>query len=216
MSAARQVIGKRLTESKQTIPHYRLQRDVRAEALTAHRRALHEAGTRASVNDLIVRASALALVRHPTVNAQVDGDEILQYARADIAIAVATPGGLMTPIVRAADLKSIGELARESAELARRARDGQLRREEISGGTFTVSNLGMFGLTSFDAIINPPQVAILAVGALTERAVVAEGALTAAPVMTLTLSADHRVVDGAVGAQFLATLAELLEKPAQL
>ncbi len=216
MSPARLVIAKRLTESKQGIPHYRLKRDVRAGALSAHRRALHEAGTRVSVNDLIVRASALALVKHPEVNAQFSGEEILQYAHADIAIAVATPGGLMTPIVRGADGKSVAEIARESAELARRAREGALKREEIAGGTFTVSNLGMYGLDSFDAIINPPQVAILAVGALAERAVVDGGAVVAAQVMKLTLSADHRVVDGAVAAQFLATLAELLEKPAQL
>jgi pyruvate dehydrogenase E2 component (dihydrolipoamide acetyltransferase) len=216
MSAARLVIARRLTESKQSIPHYRLKRDVRAGALSAHRRALHEGGTRVSINDLIVRASALALVQHPAVNAQLSGEEVLQYAHADIAIAVATQGGLMTPIVRGADLKSVAEIARESAELARRARDGALTREEITGGTFTVSNLGMYGLDSFDAIINPPQVAILAVGALSEKAVVAEGTLTAAAVMTLTLSADHRVVDGAVAAQFLASLAELLEKPAQL
>ncbi|HEY2808246.1 MAG TPA: dihydrolipoamide acetyltransferase family protein [Steroidobacteraceae bacterium] len=216
MSAARLVIARRLTESKQSIPHYRLKRDVRSGELLGHRRALHENGTRVSINDLIVRASALALTRHPAVNAQVNGEEILQYAHADIAIAVATQGGLMTPIVRGADLKSVAEIARESAELARRARDGALTREQITGGTFTVSNLGMYGLDSFDAIINPPQVAILAVGALSEKAVVAEGNLTAAAVMTLTLSADHRVVDGAVAAQFLASLAELLEKPAQL
>jgi pyruvate dehydrogenase E2 component (dihydrolipoamide acetyltransferase) len=216
MSAARTVIARRLLESKQGIPHYRLKREVRADALTEYRRTLNAGGTRVSVNDLIVRASALALVRHPAVNAQLTGEEILQYAHADIAIAVATDGGLITPIIRAADQLSVAQIARLSGELAQRARNGALKREEITGGTFTVSNLGMYGLDSFDAIINPPQVAILAVGAVRERAVVQDGAVIAAPVMTLTLSADHRVVDGAVAAQFLATLAELLEKPAQL
>lgn len=216
MSAARTVIARRLLESKQGIPHYRLQREVRAEALTAYRRTLNAGGTRVSVNDLIVRASALALVKHPAVNAQLAGDEILQYAHADIAVAVATDGGLITPIIRGADQLSIGQIARLSSELAQRARNGALKREEIVGGTFTVSNLGMYGLDSFDAIINPPQVAILAVGALRERAVVQDGAVIAAPVMSLTLSADHRVVDGAMAAQFLATLAGLLENPAPL
>jgi pyruvate dehydrogenase E2 component (dihydrolipoamide acetyltransferase) len=216
MSAARAVIARRLLESKQTIPHYRLQREVQAAALAQHRSTLNSGGTRVSINDLIVRASALALVRHPAVNAQLAGEEILQYAHADIAIAVATAGGLITPIVRGADLLSLAQIAQHSAQLAQRARDGALKREEITGGTFTVSNLGMYGLDSFDAIINPPQVAILAVGAVRERAVVQAGALVAAPVMTLTLSADHRVVDGAVAAQFLASLAELLENPSRL
>ena len=216
LSASRAAIARRLLESKQGIPHYRLQREVRAAALAQHRSALNTGGARISVNDLLVRASALALVKHPAVNAQLVGEEILQFAHADIAIAVATAGGLMTPIVRGADLLSPAEIAQQSALLARRARDGLLKREDIAGGTFTVSNLGMYGLDSFDAIINPPQVAILAVGAMRERAVVQAGAVVAAPVMTLTLSADHRVVDGAVAAQFLATLVELLEKPSQL
>jgi pyruvate dehydrogenase E2 component (dihydrolipoamide acetyltransferase) len=216
MSAARTVIARRLLESSQGIPHYRLTREVRADALTEYRGTLNAGGTRVSVNDLIVRASALALVKHPAVNAQLVAEEILQYAHADIAIAVATEGGLITPIIRGADQLSSAQIARLSSALAQRARNGALKREEISGGTFTVSNLGMYGLDSFDAIINPPQVAILAVGALRERAVVQDGALIAAAVMRLTLSADHRVVDGAVAAQFLATLAELLEKPAQL
>ncbi len=216
LSAARTVIARRLLESSQGIPHYRLTREVRADALTEHRRTLNAGGTRVSLNDLIVRASALALVKHPAVNAQLVAEEILQYAHADIAIAVATEGGLITPIIRGADQLSSAQIARLSSELAQRARNGALKREEIAGGTFTVSNLGMYGLDSFDAIINPPQVAILAVGALRERAVVQDGAVIAAAVMRLTLSADHRVVDGAVAAQFLATLAELLEKPAQL
>ncbi len=216
MSSARAVIARRLLESKQSIPHYRLTREVMAGALMAHRQGLRAAGAPVSVNDLIVRASALALVRHPEVNAQFAGDEILRFAHADIAIAVATPNGLITPIVRGADLLSVADIASKSAEIIRRAWAGELTREEITGGTFTVSNLGMYGLDSFDAIINPPQVAILAAGAVRERAVAQAGSVVAAAVMRLTLSADHRVVDGAVGAQFLATLADLLEKPSRL
>jgi pyruvate dehydrogenase E2 component (dihydrolipoamide acetyltransferase) len=216
MSAARAVIARRLLESKQTIPHYRLTRDVQVDALTAHRSELKSSGARVSVNDYIVRASALSLVKHQAVNAQLVGEEILQYAHADIAIAVATAGGLITPIVRGADLLSLAQIAHQSAELAQRARDGKLTREEISGGTFTVSNLGMYGLDSFDAIINPPQVAILAVGAVRERIAAENSIAVLRHFVTLTLSADHRVVDGAVGAQFLATLADLLGKPSQL
>lgn len=216
LSAARAVIARRLLESTQTIPHYRLQREVAADALHTHREGLKAAGTPASVNDLIVRACALALVRHPAVNAQFAGEEILQFAHADVAIAVTTPAGLITPILRSADTLSVAAIAQHGAALIRRAREGTLKREEITGGTFTVSNLGMYGLDSFDAIINPPQVAILAVGALRERVAAENGVAVLRHCMTLTLSADHRVVDGAVAAQFLATLADLLEKPSQL
>jgi pyruvate dehydrogenase E2 component (dihydrolipoamide acetyltransferase) len=216
MSASRAVIARRLLESKQTIPHYRVTREVLAGPLSAHREALKQAGTQVSLNDLLLRACALALVRHPAVNAQLAGEEVLQYAHADIAIAVATPGGLITPIVRGADLLSVADIATRSAQLIRSARAGTLTREDITGGTFTVSNLGMYGVDSFDAIINPPQVAILAAGAVREQAVVRSGAVVAASLMRLTLSADHRVVDGAQAAQFLASVAEFLEKPSQL
>ncbi len=216
MSATRAVIARRLLESSQTIPHYRVARDVLAGPLSAHRQALRSAGTRASLNDLLVRACALALVKHPALNAQLAGEEILQYAHADIAIAVATPNGLITPVVRGADRLSVPEIAARSADLIQRARAGTLTREDIAGGTFTISNLGMYGVDSFDAIINPPQVAILAAGAVRERPVMRAGAVTASTVMTLTLSADHRVVDGAAAGQFLASVAELLEKPSQL
>ncbi|MBS0579452.1 MAG: 2-oxo acid dehydrogenase subunit E2 [Proteobacteria bacterium] len=216
MSASRAVIARRLLESKQSIPHYRLQREVLAGPLMARREQLKAAGTRVSLNDLLVRACALALVKHPAVNAQLAGEEILQYAHADIAIAVATPSGLITPIVRGADLLGVEAIAARSAELIARARAGTLAREDIAGGTFTVSNLGMYGIDSFDAIINPPQVAILAAGAVRESLRVQAGAAVVASVMTLTLSADHRVVDGAVAAQFLASVAERLEKPSDL
>jgi pyruvate dehydrogenase E2 component (dihydrolipoamide acetyltransferase) len=216
MSASRAVIARRLLESVQSIPHYRVTREVLAGPMSAHRQFLKGTGTRASLNDLLLRACALTLVKHPELNAQLAGEEILQYEHADIAIAVATPAGLITPIVRNADLLSVAEIGARSAELIRSARAGTLTREDIAGGTFTVSNLGMYGIDSFDAIINPPQVAILAAGAVRQCAVVRAGEVTAASVMTLTLSADHRVIDGSVAAQFLTDVAELLEKPSQL
>jgi pyruvate dehydrogenase E2 component (dihydrolipoamide acetyltransferase) len=217
MSATRTTIARRLLESKQTIPHYRLAIEVQAGALLERKRALTtQAGMNITLNDLLLRACALALVRHPQVNARLEGEEILQYAHADIAIAVATPDGLITPVVRHADTRTAAEVAQETAALVERARAGRLTREEISGGTFTVSNLGMFGLDRFDAIINPPQVAILAAGGISERLIARDGAPVVAPVMTLTLSADHRVVDGAVAAAFLATLRDELQTPVAL
>lgn len=217
MSAMRSAIAKRLLESKQTIPHYRIVMDVRIDRLRARREELsRSAGQKLTLNDMLVRAAALALVKHPSVNSQFDGEEIRQYAHADIAVAVATDTGLVTPIVRCADVKSLSEIGRMTAELAQKAKSGTLTREDISGGTFTISNLGMFGVTHFDAIINPPQVAILAVGAGSERIVARDGAPTVAWMMTLTLSADHRVVDGAVAAAFLATLAGLVQAPEEL
>ena len=211
MTSMRATIAKRLLESKQGIPHYRLAVDVDLTALLARRASLNTGATKVSINDLLVRAAALALVRHPTVNAQLAGDEVLKFPHADISIAVATDNGLVTPILRRADTKSAGEIGAEVAALAERARGGKLTRDEISGGTFTISNLGMFGVDRFDGIINPPQVAILAVGAAQERVIAKHGAPAVARVASLTLSCDHRVVDGAVGAQFLATLRELIE-----
>jgi pyruvate dehydrogenase E2 component (dihydrolipoamide acetyltransferase) len=217
MSARRGTIARRLLESKQSIPHYRLELDVDFGPLLQHRRALTDgAGGRVTVNDLLLRAAALALVQHPMVNAQLEGDEIVQFDNADIAIAVAAEAGLVTPILRSANLKSVAVIARESRDLIDRARRGSLLREEIGGGSFTLSNLGMHGVTRFDAIINAPQVAILAVGAVSQRPAVRAGVLAVAELATLTLSADHRVVDGAVGAAFLTTLRDLLAEPAAL
>ncbi|HEX5651102.1 MAG TPA: dihydrolipoamide acetyltransferase family protein [Steroidobacteraceae bacterium] len=217
MTSMRATIARRLLESKQSIPHYRLVVDVDLTALDAHRASLNAAGGgKVSINDLIVRATALALVQHPAVNAQLQGEEVVKHSQADVCVAVASDNGLVTPIVRAAERKSVAQIATEVAGLAERARSGKLTRDEITGGTFTVSNLGMFGVDRFDAIINPPQVAILAVGAGKERVVVRNGQPAVAKVVTLTLSCDHRVVDGATGAKFLATLRELLEAPAQL
>jgi pyruvate dehydrogenase E2 component (dihydrolipoamide acetyltransferase) len=217
MSARRGTIARRLLESTRSIPHFRLEMEVDFGPLLRHKRTQSQAGGgRVTVNDVLLRAAALALVQHPMVNAQLEGDEILQFENADIAIAVAAEAGLVTPILRSANHKSVATIARESRDLIDRARRGSLLREEISGGSFTVSNLGMHGVTRFDAIINAPQVAILAVGAVSQRPAVRAGALAVADMVTLTLSADHRVVDGAVGAAFLATLRGLLEQPAAL
>jgi len=211
MTSMRATIARRLLESKQGIPHYRLAVDVDLTALLARRAALRAAGTEVSVNDLLVRACALTLVKHPAVNAQLQGDEVHKFPHADIAIAVATDGGLVTPIVRSADTKSAAQIGAETGDLATRARSGKLTREEITGGTFTLSNLGMFGIDRFDAIINPPQVAILAVGAGADRVIARGGNVVVAKVATLTLSCDHRVVDGAIGAQFLQALRQAIE-----
>jgi len=217
MSARRVTIARRLLESKQSIPHFRLDIEVDfGHILRAKRELTEVTGERVTVNDLILRAAALALVQHPMVNAQLDGEEIVQFANADIAIAVAAEAGLVTPIVRDANLKSVLTIAKESRDLIQRARLGTLQRDEISGGSFTISNLGMYGVSRFDAIINAPQVAILAVAASSPRAVVRDGVVTSADVATLTLSMDHRVVDGAVGAQFLVTLKHLLLEPHKL
>jgi pyruvate dehydrogenase E2 component (dihydrolipoamide acetyltransferase) len=208
----RATIARRLLESKQTIPHYRLAVDVELTALLAHRAALNTGGSvKVSINDLLVRAVALALVRHPEVNAQLQGDEIVRFPQADVCVAVASDSGLITPVVRNADAKTAAQISTEVADLAERARNNRLTREEITGGTFTVSNLGMFGVDHFDAIINPPQVAILAVGAGQDRVVARDGQPAVRRMVTLTLSCDHRVVDGAMGAKFLATLRELVE-----
>jgi pyruvate dehydrogenase E2 component (dihydrolipoamide acetyltransferase) len=216
LSSMRATIARRLTESSQSIPHYRLVMDIDVGPLFAKRAELVEAGKKVSINDLLVRAVALALAEHEMVNAQFDGESVLHFDHADVAIAVATPTGLVTPILRSADTKSVEEVARESRELADRARAGKLAREEITGGTFTISNLGMFGVRQFDAIINPPQVAILAVGAASERVVVRDGAPAVAQILTVTLSSDHRIVDGAVGGAFLETLRRQIEAPDRL
>ena len=211
MTSMRATIARRLLESKQGIPHYRLAADVDLTALLARRAALRAAGTEVSVNDLLVRACALTLVKHPAVNAQLQGDEVHKFPHADIAVAVATDGGLVTPIVRSADTTSAAQIGAETGDPATRARSGKLTREEITGGTFTLSNLGMFGIDRFDAIINPPQVAILAVGAGADRVIARGGSVVVAKVATLTLSCDHRVVDGAIGAQFLQALRQTIE-----
>lgn len=211
LSATRLAIARRLLESKQSIPHYRLETSIDASSILARRTALKAAGTPVTVNDFIVRACALALAEHATLNAHLVGDELVTFNQADICVAVSTDSGLMTPVVRQAAAKSLLEIGAAVTDLAARARAGSLRREDVADGTFTVSNLGMYGLDRFDAIINPPQVAILAVGAARDRVIVVDGAPAARPLMSLTLSCDHRVVDGAMGAGFLATLKARLE-----
>lgn len=214
----RRAIARRLTESKQNVPHFYLTVDCRMDALLALRAQANQGGTvKLSVNDFIVRAAALALREVPEVNASWQEDAVEYHAGADISVAVATDGGLVTPIVRDADVKPLSAIAGEIVELAGRAKINRLKPEEFTGGSLTVSNLGMYGISQFAAIINPPQAAILAVGAAEKRPVVdSEGQLVAATVMTVTLSADHRVVDGAVGARWLAAFRALIENPVRI
>lgn len=213
----RRVIAQRLSQAKRTIPHFYLSLDCDVDALLALRRQLDaQAGFKPSVNDFVLRAVALAMQRVPAVNASWGDEGLRLHASVDVSVAVATPTGLMTPIVRQADSKPLAALHAEVKTLAARARDGRLRPDEYQGGGFTISNLGMHGIREFFAIVNPPQAAILAVGACEQRPVVREGALAVGTRMTCSLSADHRVVDGAVGAEFLATVRGLLEAPLAL
>ncbi len=215
LSAMRKVIARRLTEAKQTVPHFYLTADCEIDELLRVRKELNGRfeDTKISVNDFVIRAAALALKQVPGGNASYDESGILIYEHADVSVAVATPGGLITPIVKAAETKGLATISAEMKDLAGRAREGKLKPAEYQGGTFSVSNLGMFGVTDFAAIINPPQGCILAVGAGEQRPIVKDGALAIATVMSCTLSVDHRVVDGAVGAQFLAAFKSLIEDP---
>ncbi len=217
MSPMRQIIGKRLLEAKTQIPHFYVSESIDAGALVALREQINVLeGMNVTINDLIVRASALALRAHPKVNATFNGTTIKQYDSADISVAVAIPDGLITPIVTKAHAKSVKQIGDEVRALAKKAVEGKLQPVEFQGGSFTISNLGMFGISEFVAIINPPQVAILAVAGIKDEAVVRHGQLIAGKVMRVTLSADHRAVDGADAAAFLKTLRELLEAPATL
>lgn len=211
----RRAIARRLSESKQQAPHFYLTTDCQIDALLALRAQVNAARPEAkvSVNDLIVRAVAVALTRVPAANASWTDDAIRRWKDVDLSIAVATPAGLITPVLRRADTKSLGALSAELKELAGRAREGRLKPAEYDGGGFSISNLGMFGVREFAAILNPPQACILAIGAGEPRPVVRDGALAIATVMTCTLSVDHRVVDGAVGAEFLAAFKHLIEQP---
>ena len=215
LSGMRKVIAKRLTESKQQVPHFYLTVDCELDELLKVRKELNGRSDdyKISVNDFVIRASALALKKVPAANASYDESGLLFYDHADVSVAVATPAGLITPIIKAAETKGLAAIANEMKDLAGRARDNKLKPEEYQGGSFSVSNLGMFGIRDFAAVINPPQGCILAVGAGEQRPVVKEGALSVATVMSCTLSVDHRVVDGAVGAQFLAAFKKLIEDP---
>lgn len=223
LSQMRKTVARRLTEAKQTVPHFYLTMDARGDALWAfyeQLRSLHghgEQGGKITLNDLVVKAVAIALTRVPAANASFSEAGIARHRRVDVGVAVALEEGLITPVVRDADTKSVGTIAREIRDLAARAREKKLRPEEYTGATFSVSNLGMYGVREFAAIINPPESGILAVGALERRPVVlergGEDRLVVQRVMTLTLSCDHRVVDGALGARLLGAIVQVLEHP---
>ena len=217
MSPTRLVIGKRLLEAKTQIPHFYVTESIDAGPLSAVREQVNLLeGIKVTVNDLIVRAAALALRVHPKLNATLHGTSIRQHDSADISVAVAVADGLITPIVNRAHAKTVRQIGDEVRVLAKKAVDGKLKPEEFQGGSFTISNLGMFGISEFTAIINPPQVAILAVAGIKDEPVVRGGQILPGKVMRLTLSADHRAVDGADAAAFMKTLRELLESPATL
>jgi pyruvate dehydrogenase E2 component (dihydrolipoamide acetyltransferase) len=215
LTSVRKVIAQRLTEAKQTIPHFYLSIDCEVDELLNVRKELNSRSDdyKISVNDFVIRAASLGLKKVPAANASFDPEGILYFDNADVSVAVATPTGLITPIIKAAETRGLADISNAMRDLAGRAREGKLKPEEYQGGTFSVSNLGMFGIRDFSAVINPPQGCILAVGNGEQRAVVKDGALAVATVMTCTLSVDHRVVDGAVGAEFLAAFKKLIEDP---
>lgn len=217
LSAMRRVIGQRLVQSKLEAPHFRVTTEIDVERLMALRKEINAdiPGVKVSMNDLLVKGVAAALMKVPDVNVCFDADtqSILRYPDADISVAVALDGGLITPIVRAANKKSVTEISAEMKKLVTKAKAGQLQPEEFQGGSFSVSNLGMFGISQFDAIINPPQGAILAAGGTIERVLVKDGKFEARHVLTVSLSCDHRVIDGALGAEFLRELKRLMEAP---
>ena len=218
LDGMRKTIAGRLTEAKQTIPHFYLRRDIKLDALLKFRSQLNKQlegrGVKLSVNDFIIKASALALQAVPTANAVWAGDRVLELKPSDVAVAVAIDGGLFTPVLKDAEMKSLSALSAEMKDLAKRARDRKLAPHEYQGGSFAISNLGMFGIDNFDAVINPPHGAILAVGAGVKKPVVnADGEIEVATVMSVTLSVDHRVIDGALGAELLKAIAENLENP---
>jgi pyruvate dehydrogenase E2 component (dihydrolipoamide acetyltransferase) len=219
LSNMRKVIARRLAEAKREIPHFYLALDCELDALLAMRAQLNAregADYKLSVNDFVIKAVALAMRKVPGVNASWGGDKVYRYKDIDVAVAVAIEGGLITPIVRRADQKGLSTISNEMKDLAKRAKEGKLKPEEFQGGGFSISNLGMYGIKDFQAVINPPQACILAVGAGEKRPVVRSDALAIATVMTATLSVDHRVVDGALGAQFLAEFKKLVEDPLAL
>jgi pyruvate dehydrogenase E2 component (dihydrolipoamide acetyltransferase) len=219
LTPMRRAIGTRMTEAKRAIPHFRLVADLEVDRLLDWRKELlaSAAAPRVSVTDLLIKLCAMALMDEPAVNIQWAETEIRQFATADIAIVMAVEGGVSTPVIRHANLKSVAEIAQEARELAERARSRTLKMNEIVGGSFSISNLGMFGIDQFDAVINAPQCAILALGAAKPRVVVTpERSTRVATVMTATLSCDHRAIDGVTGARFLTALRARIESPDQL
>ena len=216
MSATRKTVAKRLTEAKSTIPHFYLRSDIRIDALLEAKSSYQVKNGKISVNDLLIKAAAVALIENPEVNVQLHGEDIHSFAHADIAVAVSTPRGLITPVVRSADVRGISDISSTMKDMAERARENKLTHADITAGTFTLSNLGMFGVDQFDAIINPPQCAILAVG--TKRTTwiqEGEGGVFA-NYISCSLSCDHRAIDGALGAAFLKSLKNIIESSKRL
>lgn len=218
LDGMRKVIAARLSEAKQTIPHFYLRRDIKLDALLKFRGTLNKQlearGVKLSVNDFIIKAVANALQQVPEANAVWAGDRVLQMKSSDVAVAVAIEGGLFTPVLEDADMKSLSALSIQMKDMAKRARERKLAPQEYQGGSFAISNLGMFGIDNFDAIVNPPHAGILAVGAGKKQPVVGDdGELTVATVMSVTMSVDHRVIDGAVGANLLNAIVDNLENP---
>jgi pyruvate dehydrogenase E2 component (dihydrolipoamide acetyltransferase) len=216
----RKTIARRLQESKQFVPHFYLTIDCEIDRLLKAREEINAAAPKEgkgafklSVNDFVLKACAAALKQVPAANASWSDDGVKMYKSADISVAVAIPGGLITPIIRNAEDKRLSDISNEMKGLAARAKDGKLKPEDYTGGSFSLSNLGMFGIKDFAAIVNPPQGCILAVGTGEQRAVVKNGQLAIATVMSCTLSVDHRVVDGAIGAEFMAAFKKLIENP---
>lgn len=217
LSLMRKTIAKRLLESKVTIPHFYLTVEINMKRAIDFRSSLNEIiGTKISYNDIVVKGVALALRENPAANSSFAGDKIIQHGNIDISIAVATDDGLVTPVLRKADTKSLAEISTEVKELAKKARERKLKPEEFTNGTFTISNLGMYDVENFAAIINPPEGAILAVGSIVEKPVVENGQIVVGHTMKVTLSCDHRVIDGAVGAQFLQSFKRIMENPLML
>lgn len=218
MSEMRKVIARRLVTSIGPVPHFFLTTEIEMDRAMDIRRSLNEIDpeNKVSVNDVIVKVVANSLLQHPQVNASFQDKSLRYYESADIGVAVAIEDGLITPIIRSADRKGIGQIAREIKEMAGRAREKKLRPEEYTGATFSVSNLGMFGIDEFTAVINPPEAAILAVGGVTPKPVVRDGEIVVRQMMRVTMSCDHRVIDGATGAKFLQTVKKLLENPMML
>lgn len=218
MNGMRKAIASRLQAAKRNAPHFRLVVDLNVEALQNLRKQINESvpHVKLSINDMLIKAAAAALIKVPEVNVQFDEatQSILQFSQADISVAVAIPNGLITPIVKAANQKSLAQISDDMRDLATRAKTGKLQPDEFQGGSFSISNLGMLGVKQFDAIINPPQGAIMALGASEPRAVVESGNVVVREIVTATLSCDHRVIDGAVGAKFLASFKQFVENPA--
>ncbi len=217
LSGMRKTIARRLTEAKQTIPHIYLTVDIELDKLLKLRSELNATleprGVKLSVNDLLIKALAVSLMQVPKCNVSIDGDQLKTFARADISVAVSIPGGLITPIITSADTKSLSAISTEMKDLAGRAKDGKLKMHEYQGGTASISNMGMFGIKNFDAVINPPQAMIMAIGAGQKRPHVIDDSLQIATVMSATGSFDHRAIDGADGAQLMQVFKELCENP---